>query len=203
MSSMSRAERKAETRRRLKEAAVACFVERGLDSTAVGTISKAAGVAHGTFYVHFPDKEALLDELVGDFQGALAARLEPVWAARGPGDPEALVRETAVVFLRHWQAEQSFVEAIARRLAAGLSFEGLRDGVNRPAQQLVVGWLAAWSATTGTELPGRAELVVQGVLAMWGRIGMQLLFRDDVSFDEAVEVLVQMTLGALGAGRGA
>ena len=37
---------------KLKQAARACFAERGYAATQVGDLARRAGVAHGTFYVH-------------------------------------------------------------------------------------------------------------------------------------------------------
>lgn len=48
--------RKLESRRKLMAAARKLFVERGYHETRPQDISKAAGVGHGTFYLHFEDK---------------------------------------------------------------------------------------------------------------------------------------------------
>ena len=48
--------RKFESRRKLMAAARKLFVERGYHETRPQDISKAAGVGHGTFYLHFEDK---------------------------------------------------------------------------------------------------------------------------------------------------
>ena len=54
----SRRERqKAETRECLYRAALRLFAERGFGATTVEDITKAAGVAKGTFFVHFQSKE--------------------------------------------------------------------------------------------------------------------------------------------------
>lgn len=50
------AKRKLESRRKLMEAARRLFAERGYHETRPQDISKAAGVGHGTFYLHFEDK---------------------------------------------------------------------------------------------------------------------------------------------------
>ncbi|MFN4355105.1 TetR/AcrR family transcriptional regulator [Parvibaculum sp.] len=50
------AKRKLESRRKLMEAARKLFAERGYHETRPQDISKAAGVGHGTFYLHFEDK---------------------------------------------------------------------------------------------------------------------------------------------------
>jgi AcrR family transcriptional regulator len=51
------ARRRIDTRRRLLRAARALFVERGFHGTRPQDIARAAGVATGTFYLHFVDKE--------------------------------------------------------------------------------------------------------------------------------------------------
>ena len=56
-----------ETRRRLIEAGKTLFARQGFARTRATDISREAGVAVGTLYVHFTDKEALLREIL--FQG--------------------------------------------------------------------------------------------------------------------------------------
>ena len=56
-----------ETRRRLIEAGKKLFASRGFARTRATDISREAGVAVGTLYVHFTDKEDLLREIL--FQG--------------------------------------------------------------------------------------------------------------------------------------
>lgn len=52
-----------QTRERLLGAAVAEFKRSGMWQADVGAIVAAAGVAHGTFFFHFPTKEHVLLEL--------------------------------------------------------------------------------------------------------------------------------------------
>jgi AcrR family transcriptional regulator len=59
-----RDERARDTRARLIEAAIALVIERGWPSTTVERIAARAGVAKGTFFVHFPTKEAIVLALV-------------------------------------------------------------------------------------------------------------------------------------------
>jgi len=53
-----------ETRRRLVEAGTKLFALRGFARTRATDISREAGVAVGTLYVHFTDKEDLLREIL-------------------------------------------------------------------------------------------------------------------------------------------
>ena len=75
-----------ERRLELLEAAMVLFMAQGAEGTAVTDIVKRVGVAQGTFYYHFPSKDALLD--------ALAERLAaPVGEAvqTAAGDPSVPV----------------------------------------------------------------------------------------------------------------
>jgi TetR/AcrR family transcriptional regulator, repressor for uid operon len=56
----AREARRLQTRERLLGAAVAEFKRSGMADADVGAIVAAAGVAHGTFFFHFPTKEHVL-----------------------------------------------------------------------------------------------------------------------------------------------
>jgi AcrR family transcriptional regulator len=55
--------KRLQTRERLMGAAIAEFKRSGMAEADVGAIVAAAGVAHGTFFFHFPTKEHVLLEL--------------------------------------------------------------------------------------------------------------------------------------------
>ncbi len=63
---------------RILDAAYTLFLERGTEEVAISEISERAGVAKGTFYLYFKDKEQLKEHLVVQkshelFQQALSA----------------------------------------------------------------------------------------------------------------------------------
>src|SRR6202789_686455 len=76
------ARRKPESLAKLKKAARKLFVERGYHATRPQDISREAGVGHGTFYLHFPDKRACFLDFVDDARNELD---EYVSARRAPG----------------------------------------------------------------------------------------------------------------------
>ena len=66
------------TRARLLEAGMTVLAARGYHAARVDDVVKAAGVSHGTFYLYFPNKEALvlaLAERCAHDLGALVGRL--------------------------------------------------------------------------------------------------------------------------------
>ncbi|XVQ15522.1 TetR family transcriptional regulator [Spirillospora sp. CA-255316] len=64
-----------ETRRQVFEAAIAEFKRSGMAGADIGAIVKAAGVARGTFYFHFPTKEHVLAELAQQEEDRTAGEL--------------------------------------------------------------------------------------------------------------------------------
>jgi AcrR family transcriptional regulator len=52
----------------LVEAARKVFVARGIRGARIEDITAACGLSKGAFYLHFPSKEALFGELVGEFR---------------------------------------------------------------------------------------------------------------------------------------
>jgi len=71
----SRAERAADRRQAIIEAALDEFIARGYAATRLDDVAQRAGVAKGTIYLHFKDKEALFQELVRTALVPLIGRL--------------------------------------------------------------------------------------------------------------------------------
>jgi AcrR family transcriptional regulator len=65
--------RKAESRQRLLEAARSLFTERGYHATRPQDIARAADVGHGTFYLHFADKQECFLAFADEARAELAA----------------------------------------------------------------------------------------------------------------------------------
>jgi AcrR family transcriptional regulator len=157
---------RAETRRRLIEAGTEHFARDGLHGTTSTQIARAAGVAAGTFYLHFPDKQALFRAIAFEALDALRDRMAAASEAAG-ADVAAQVRarmETLVAFA----AEQrdlvriifgrgheagSLPDEIADALFPGIESR-LRDRIDE-----------------GLADPGlHAAVAAQSLLAMWTRV---------------------------------
>ena len=89
------------TRRRLLDAAEKVFGEAGFHAAAISQITQTAGVAQGTFYVHFTSKEELFTQLVADISRSL--RHEMTRAASGASDRLAAERAGLVTFFDYTQ----------------------------------------------------------------------------------------------------
>jgi AcrR family transcriptional regulator len=65
-----RKRQKAQTREALLEAARRVLAREGLASTTTREVAREAGVAAGTFFVHFPDVDALVEALLDEHLAA-------------------------------------------------------------------------------------------------------------------------------------
>src|SRR6476660_6886631 len=84
----NRAERAAERRAAIVEAALEEFIARGFAATRLDDVAKRAGVAKGTIYLHFKDKESMFEELIRTAIVPLVVRLGST-----PPPPGASVRD--------------------------------------------------------------------------------------------------------------
>jgi AcrR family transcriptional regulator len=194
----TRKEQKLATRKALKDTARVRFQIDGYEAAQINDITADAGVAKGTFYVHFPDKAALADELLADFNAGFAERLLPVLQKRSNRELEKTIALAAEVFLDYWKENRGFVGAYAEKSMAGLDLNQLQSGVNPPMQDAVGHALAQFAAEQGLNIAA-PDLVIQGLLSLWLRLGLQFLFNPAVSRAQVLKTLVAMTTGAVRA----
>src|SRR5262245_26390331 len=95
----NRAARAAERRQAIVEAALEEFIARGFAATRLDDIARRAGVAKGTIYLHFKDKESMFEELVRIVIVPVVERL----AALPP--PSGSVRDTVEAFATNFLRE--------------------------------------------------------------------------------------------------
>jgi AcrR family transcriptional regulator len=131
--SVSRRERrKAETRRRLVDAAAEVIAVAGVEATTISAITEAADVGLGTFYLYFTDRDAIA-AAVGDELLARIAEAATEAAEHADGD-DPLTRHRAATravcrvaedhgrllhALYRWHGEESGV-ALRDRFIAGM-----------------------------------------------------------------------------------
>lgn len=97
---MPRTKPAAERESDLLDAAQALFVERGVAATTLDEITRAAGVAKGTFYLYFASKDAVVRGLQERFSVAFADRLAAAVGAEDgwPAKLDALVETWDVAY---------------------------------------------------------------------------------------------------------
>lgn len=131
--------RTLETRARLIGAAEALIDKAGYEAVRVEEIVLKAGVAKGTFFAHFKDKDALLDLLIGR---EIDACLDEIEKRPPPEDINELV-ETLTPLLRVMSSERYVFDVIIRYSgAAAIEEIGVIAATFGRQVQVFTDWLA-------------------------------------------------------------
>ncbi len=120
----SRAERAAGRRQAIIDAALDEFISRGFTATRLDDIARRAGVAKGTIYLHFRDKESMFEELIRTALVPLIGRLHAPTAIGGS------VRDAIEGFARAFVQEVASTrrgEIVRLIVAEGPRFPGIAD----------------------------------------------------------------------------
>ena len=133
----AREARRLQTRQRILGAAIAEYQRSGMANADVRAIVDAAGVAHGTFYFHFPTKEYVLLELERREEGRVAAEFARF--LDNPHDLASALTEIArlVSDLRQRLSTTLFKELLALHFSPSLPQPD--DWTDHPAVVLLVG----------------------------------------------------------------
>ncbi|HXM00311.1 MAG TPA: TetR/AcrR family transcriptional regulator [Rhizomicrobium sp.] len=135
------ARRKPESLAKLKKAARKLFVERGYHATRPQDIAREAGLGHGTFYLHFPDKRASFLAFVEDARTELDAHVR---ARVGQHQTlEELIANTL-------DAIYEYSESHPGVLGAAMTDEAVIDAEGVQATPLLQRWGRDWAATVST-----------------------------------------------------
>jgi AcrR family transcriptional regulator len=192
-------DRRAKTRSELIRAARALYAARTFDSVTVDDVVNAAGVAKGTFYVHFDDlddlKSVVADELAREFDDLLQPRrlslddpLERITAGCGAFINEALYNPAWAALIARGAAAMPGIARVARgrlnediRRAAATG--RLHDVAPDLAFEFVLGITVRTmqSAAEGRLKPKHAPAVVAGILRAIG-----------VTAEEAQEIALRL-----------
>jgi AcrR family transcriptional regulator len=130
-----RQQQKQRTREDLLAAARRLLAERGLAGTTSRAVAQEAGVAAGTFFVHFPDVEALMEALLDEHLGEALASAHGTMPARGD------LVDKLVHVSRCLYESYDRDPALSRAVIAGSLFQARRGG---PADARLAE-LAAWA----------------------------------------------------------
>ena len=93
-----RASRRAERRQAILAAALQEFSARGFASARLDDVAVAAGIAKGTIYLYFRDKEALFQDLIRSEMSPVVASLETALAVDLP--VRAVAEQAVALFVR-------------------------------------------------------------------------------------------------------
>ncbi len=191
-----------ETAEAILAAAERVFADEGLRGARVESIAAAAGVAVGTVYNHFKDREALLQELSRSRREALIDKLDAALAAgEGQPFPEALRRFLDALF-GHWATHERFLTLLVQSEGSfkQVSPKGSKARTTRQEILARIEKLIRRGQASGALRPETAEIQPAALVGMvWGllmqAIDQQRLDRVQEQLDQAVDLFQR------GAGR--
>ena len=163
--------RTGEKRERILEAAIRVFAENGFYATRVSEIAKAAGVADGTIYLYFENKDDVLISIFRDRIGKLLEILEGV--IKSDRSVEDRIRRVMELQLGLLEGQRDLAEVITVNLRqssrllkqyaaplftkyldliAGVIADGQKEGVLRDDINPRVAARALWGGLDGLAL---------------------------------------------------
>lgn len=74
------------TKNKIMKAAVKLIFQKGIESTSISDIVKEAGVAKGSIFFHFPDKQTLVSETLNQYENNFFLFLEKSLSGDTPGE---------------------------------------------------------------------------------------------------------------------
>jgi AcrR family transcriptional regulator len=178
--------RRARTRAQLLRAAERLLAAKGFHATKIADIAAAADVGTGTFYLHFPNKEALFADLVRET--ALRAKQEMDRAKAPCADPRQKARVATETFFRFAQANR---EVFTILFGHSAQF----DTLLREVHQLFIADIEenyAEGVAAGAFKPLRPAIVSQAVVGMLSQIVSWWIDHRDVSVEEITETTYRL-----------
>ena len=185
-------ERLSRTDRRnaILDAAADVFGARGFDATRMDDVARAAGVAKGLLYKHFPSKDALFEALVDRQSRVYAAELRgALESADASTDPEAATRRGVAVWLRQVARDPATFQLGDPGMHS--AYDGLRDRM----RSVVADAIAAVAPDGDPDVRALAAAAVQGAAES---VAKQWTLRlDTVDEELALDVLAAFCWGGL------
>ena len=140
--------RSRRTRRRILQAAADCFERDGFDGTTTRAIADRAGIAVGTLYAYFPDKRAilleLLDQTVAELARFVVESLEPDrWRE---GDPAAGIRALIDAVFRVQDLRPGLQRILWERFFGDADFRRVMESIEDRVQEAIERFLGVLDA---------------------------------------------------------
>lgn len=173
--------RKARTRESIVAAARRLFGRRPVDAVSIDEIVAEAGVAKGSFYNHFPDRDALAQAVALRIRAELDARVEAI--NHGVSDPALRMVRALSTYWRYALDEPEGAAALAR-------IHGPEASPDAPQNALVVSDVAQGLATGRFRIPTLESGLMLAV--GMGMVGMMRVVQDP---SPALAVAIAQQLG--------
>ena len=150
---------------RIVEAARVVLVRDGYESFTTNRVADEADVSPGSLYQYFPDKSALVTEVMNRWSAEISDRVAASLAATGPvdvKDPDT-VRAIADALLTALEADAGLLRIVWEELPA-VRHRAAQHALEQRVRELLAVYLAAAGGATSTSDPtARAWVIVMAV----------------------------------------
>lgn len=189
--------RGARTRARILEAAETTFGTLGYHRAGIADITRAAGVAQGTFYTYFAGKEQTLRELVRDMGHQLRAHLEAEIA--GARDRLEAEEKGLRAFLQYLHDNPSLYRVLQEaQFVDETIYRDYYEAFGRGYVRML-----ADATGKGEIRPGNNEVRVWALMGISNFLGLRYaLWEQDTPFDEIVATISGLFRNGLAPGGG-
>lgn len=106
--------RRSQRQQSLIDAAIAVFIEQGVDATTVDDVVRRAGAAKGTFYLYFRTKDDLLNAVAESLVRGVADRIEAALTSPAPAPERVRALSRAINLVGREPYELELVEVLHR-----------------------------------------------------------------------------------------
>lgn len=163
--------------RRIYQAALSLFAEKGISQVSVSELADRAGVARGTIYNHIDSIESLFNDVAQTLTDEMNQRIHSSFRHISDPDLRLAVGIRLYVKRAHQEPEWGlfisrfgFSSPVLRRLGAGFPMQILVDGIGRGHYTIQADQVSAMIAMIGSSVLGAMYLVREG-LRTWRDAG--------------------------------
>ncbi len=190
---MRREQQKQETYKHLKSSCIDVINDIGIKDIQVKDIIDNAGVARGTFYFHFEDKEAILEDILQDYNGYLLKTLSRILKDSNGYYGQKILKQIANEVITFLETNTVFIHVYLEQMTSGRNVKRVRDGVNPELENMLTIFFIEQGSCDQTT----AKLLTHALMSMWMRIGLQYTLSNNLDRNKAIEAIVKLSAGAI------
>jgi AcrR family transcriptional regulator len=189
-----RSRKKEQTRRSIFSAAMALFAAKDYDTVTIEEICDRADVAKATFFLHFPNKAALLTEFNERLTADLKARLQNV-----DGSAEEKLRFLAQSMQVDWERNAEIMRKMVGDFLNQPSLPKAATQANASILDLIASIIKEGQAAGELQAHFAPNLVAGMLIASWGAFVSAWVINNPNTPENAGEEVLDIILNGLKA----
>ncbi|MGE0791056.1 MAG: TetR/AcrR family transcriptional regulator [Sandaracinaceae bacterium] len=189
---MKRKEAKDRTREQVLAAAEKVFAEKGVRAAKVSDIVREAGVAQGTFYIHFENKAEVVDRLVARYNRRHGSLLVRAAVRNLRVGTRAIIRAQARAHIEFWRAHRTLFPMVVDHLARHSREE--EPMLLRDVSEAIAAFADDVLSSSRAERRVSSRELARTIVTLWRQAGLNVARDESVDPDDAVLALELTTI---------